>query len=186
MEGVGGAEWQENVYNPQFLKRKVRNRKFALGYFYSPAEWVPYWLASVAHLMLIEVAPWYAEAELYLWKYWYLCDKLNVWKCVYILKGRYVLSVVFQWVLRNTYLDAPAFHDVQGRVFQWVDEFILCLLQGQFLLENIVDKERKYEFPLEFEVRFIWLCWILSVVLLQVTWWCEFLQLSPVGVIFLS
>ena len=35
------------------------------------------------------------------------------------------------------------------------DEFIICLLQGQFLLENIVDKERKYEFPLEFEVRFV-------------------------------
>jgi hypothetical protein len=29
---------------------------------------------------------------------------------------------------------------------------LVVILQGQFLLENIVDKERKYEFPLELEV----------------------------------
>lgn len=34
-----------------------------------------------------------------------------------------------------------------------ISQSCLYMFQGQFLLENIVDRDQKYEFPLELEVK---------------------------------
>ena len=51
----------------------------------------------------------------------------------------------------------------EGGVTCMLDNEFLCLFQGQFLLDNFIDKSKLYEFPVELMVR-IFLLSVLVVV----------------------
>ena len=52
----------------------------------------------------------------------------------------------FQSLGRMLHILKVFFHVLNVRRFQ-------CLFQGQFLLDNIIDKDKTYEFPVELMVR---------------------------------